>query len=471
MYAEEARPSPLVTLVPIVTVLGLTVFLIYSVTGGTEEAGFYQIGVGVALVAYFLTFVDIIVGLAILIACVSLSPEFTIGGVGNIRLEDFIVPALVVAWVTRAVHQRQPLIPSGLRAPLLFYFGAMVLSTLIGLAAGTTKPLTAALRLLKNAEYFALLLIILNNVRTERHFRALAVFTLLSSLAGSFISMFVLSQSQRVHGPPGEFANIFGGYLTLHLALAVGLYLHSPSLPGRLATASLITFLGIALVFTYSRTSYAAFTLAVGVFAFWKDRRLLVILLFMIILFLAMAPDPVLSRAAGIPAIVTEGGPPSWLARTDAWVTAMARLLKGNPVFGFGMGSVSLGDVDNEYVRVLVDTGFLGLALFLWLIIRILRRANAAYLALPAGTFHKGYAAGFLMGWLALAVHGIGATSFTAIRTMETFMIMSGLTLALAANLKDWGLGVAPGPGPLAPAEGMQASGLSAGAGGRRPGA
>jgi len=94
----------LLTLVP----LGL---LLYGLFKGSDADLHFQIGVAAGFLVYIVTFIDLTLGLAILIACVGLSPELTIGGIQNLRLEDFIVPALLLSWITRIMQQRIPLAP------------------------------------------------------------------------------------------------------------------------------------------------------------------------------------------------------------------------------------------------------------------------------------------------------------------------------------------------------------------------
>ena len=82
----------LVTLVP----LGL---LLYGLIRGTEADLHLQIGIAAFFLVYIVTFIDLTLGLAILIACVGLSPELSIGGIQNLRLEDFVMPALIISWI------------------------------------------------------------------------------------------------------------------------------------------------------------------------------------------------------------------------------------------------------------------------------------------------------------------------------------------------------------------------------------
>src|SRR6185436_10641900 len=84
----------LITLVP----LGL---LLYGLFKGADADLHLQIGIVAFFLVYIVTFIDLTLGLAILIACVGLSPELTIGPIQNLRLEDFVVPALILSWVMR----------------------------------------------------------------------------------------------------------------------------------------------------------------------------------------------------------------------------------------------------------------------------------------------------------------------------------------------------------------------------------
>src|SRR5438046_10440962 len=103
---------------------------------------------------YIVTFIDLTLGLAILIACVGLSPELSIAGIQDLPLEDFVVPALLLSWTTRMMQNRIPLAPLLVTPALPFYAAGIVLSTLVGVAAGTTSLSTAVLYMGKFVEFF-----------------------------------------------------------------------------------------------------------------------------------------------------------------------------------------------------------------------------------------------------------------------------------------------------------------------------
>jgi hypothetical protein len=65
--------------------------------------------------------------------------------------------------------------------------------------------------------------------------------------------------------------------------------------------------------------------------------------------------------------------------------------------------------MDAQYFRTLVETGVVGLACFLWLVISLLRSAGDA-LALLRDPDDRGIAVGFLAGTVGILVHAIGST-------------------------------------------------------------
>jgi hypothetical protein len=452
---EDRSASPLQRIIPIVLLIGTLGYILAWLTRDADPFLFLQIAAIGALFVYFLTFVDIVLGLGILIACVGLSPELTFGGVRHLRLEDFVVPALLMAWLLRSGQRREPLAPAGIGGPALTYLAALTISAIAGIATGTTT-LAGSFELMgKFVEYFAIFLLILNNVRTEQEFKALVLFSVLVAVASALLSSGAAltspSMASKVQGPLGETANIYGGYLILNLAIAMGLFLHAPTPSARIASSVAIVLLGIPLLHTYSRTSSVSLAAALFIFGILKERRVMLLLLILAALVPLIAPESVLSHLGTVLGIATGANPPSWAARVEAWEGAVPRVLGGSPLIGFGPGSVRRGDIDCEYVRALVDTGVLGLAAFSWILGRIARVAFVRYGEISGPGFHKGFAAGFLIAFFALCIHGVAATSFTAIRTAEMFMVLTGFFFCQASRLKEWAAPPAIVPAPALP--------------------
>jgi len=443
MQQSDPRGAPtgvlhklLITLVP----LGL---LLYGLIRGTEANLHLQIGVAAGFMVYIVTFIDLTLGLAILIACVGLSPELSIGGIQNLRLEDFVVPALLISWTTRMMQNRIPLAPLLVTPALPLYAAVIVLSTMVGVTTGTTSLSTAVLYMGKFVEFFLIYVLLINSITRREEFRALAAFAILVSIASAMMVSSAFADERgpgRLNGPLGETANMYGGYLILNIGIALGLFLQARSGPGRFGSAAAVVLLGIPLLYTYSRTSFVAIMAAALFFGIVKDRRLLVVALIVALLTPAIAPDSIWNRISSISGVATGSEPSSWTSRMWAWQQAGGKALSENPLLGFGLASIKLGMVDNEYVRVLVDTGILGLALFLWVLLGLLLKASFLVSRLPAQTFERGYAAGYWISFVAMMIHAVGATSYTSIRTMECFIVITGLFGALYNHAEEWGL-------------------------------
>ncbi len=458
-------PSPLGRIFLAVGVLGLIGTTAWSLADDAAGHRFVQVGVALGALVYLATFIDILLGLAFLIICIAFSPEVAFGGLDQFRLEDFIVPALLLGWLARAGKDRERFQPFRIGGSAALYFGVMALSTLAGLTMSTTTPLRALTTLGKYIEYFVLYLVVLHNVRTAAEFRALVAVSVATACAAGLMSstgLLAAGGEDRAHGPAGETANIFGGYLVLHLAMTVGLLLHSVGTGARFWALVAAACLAWGISKTYSRTSYSALAGALCAFALLRERRVLALLAAGFLLGPLILPSAVTNRIADIGNVATGSGPSSWQSRVYSWEATFQRLAGFDFAWGRGLGSVDLGYVDNEYIRVLADTGIAGLACFLALLWRFARHADRAYQVLPPGGFHKGAAAGFWIAMAAMAVHAIGATSFTSIRTMEAFMVLAGLAMVQANRMGEWGLlpeaapppkrplaGTPPGPLPL----------------------
>jgi O-antigen ligase len=79
---------------------------------------------------------------------------------------------------------------------------------------------------------------------------------------------------------------------------------------------------------------------------------------------------------------------------------------------------------------VLVETGILGLAAFIYLLVSVfkLARSNLKRLKIPE---HKGLVLGFMAGYIGLLIHAIGANTFIIVRIMEPFWLLAGIVTIL----------------------------------------
>jgi hypothetical protein len=439
--AEPVPPSPFKRIAATITVIGVLYGAIYSIAEGTSAERFAQVGAAIGVLVYLLTFIDVLIGIGFLIACVALSPEMTMGEVGNLRLEDFLIPALLLSWVARAARDREPVIGSPLKGPALLYLSFMVVSTMVGITAGTTPAASSVLVVLKFVEYYLLFLLIVNNIRSHRDFKAMALFAVLAAGASAVLTASLgadASTADRIHGPSGETANIFGGFLLMHLGLALGFALYGRDLFPRVACGTAAILMAHAVLTTLSRTTYAAIGFSLLIVGVLLERRLLVLLLLGSFALLLVGSEAATGRTQDLIHVMSGGSNHSLDARIAAWDVILSELTGFHLFLGQGAGSVRLGDVDSEYFKVLADMGLIGFAIFLWAMVRIGRMSYTLYRTRERDTFGHAFSVGFLLAFVGILVHAVAATSFTSIRSMEGFIILCGLMACLHHHREEW---------------------------------
>jgi O-antigen ligase len=114
-------------------------------------------------------------------------------------------------------------------------------------------------------------------------------------------------------------------------------------------------------------------------------------------------------------------------ARLDSWKHGIAGWAK-QPLFGYGVAGFAF--MDAQFVRVLVETGLVGLLAFLWLLARIFRLAWRTHRRL-VGTRFEGLTLGYLAGLVGMIAHAIGANTFIIVRIMEPFWFLTAIIAML----------------------------------------
>jgi O-antigen ligase len=134
----------------------------------------------------------------------------------------------------------------------------------------------------------------------------------------------------------------------------------------------------------------------------------------------------------------------STAARLDSWRHGVTGWTK-RPLFGYGVTGFAF--MDAQFIRVLVETGLVGLAAFLYLVWRLLRVAWDVHRQL-AGSRFEGLSLGFLAGLAGIITHSLGANTFIIVRIMEPFWFFAGIV----AMLPSLQAGNAPAAGSERPA-------------------
>ncbi len=442
--SQEAAFSQNQTLWPILCLMALAGVLHFWLTINFSPVVSLLAITGVAF--FFVSFFFPRAGLVLMTLSMLFSPEISVGTVGvraiALRLEDFLIPLLLLAWMMRLSFRKELRLftSSPLNLPIVLLLGLSVLSTVRGIGAGWALPLPAALYIFKTAEFFLVFFLVLGFVRTEQEIKLFLGFSL---AALALIGIYTLSQvpsveiftEHRITAPfegdpePGT----IGGYMAFLLLILLSLFLYEKRsrmkwIYGLLGLLVLIPFL-----YTLNRTSYVALIGGVIFISFAAKKKWIVFSLF---LFLIASPF-VLPKSVKERIVFTwedarnpgrELGVDSSAQGRIYTFRKMWKTWKQSPLIGWGVGSFETPD--SQYARTLHEIGIIGLGLWLWIFWRLYRISRWLFYDLEEGTF-KGLVLGYWAGLLGILLHGFGAITFYIVRIMEPFWFMSGLVVSL----------------------------------------
>ena len=398
-------------------------------------------------------------GLYLLIISMLLSPEFGGGGAEGasqdavrgfvLRLDDVLLLLIGVGWFTRgAIHKDLGLFrESPLNKPIAAYLAVCIISTLIGTAFGHVRGKIGFFFVVRYFEYFVVLYMVLNYVSTRKQIKRFHTLALIVCIAVALVSMGQIPSGERLSAPfegeQGE-PNTLGGYLVFFLAILLGLGLTARKPKTAVKYFALAGLITIPLLFTLSRASWlAGGPMWITLIALTHKKKSLIAMTVVLAAIGPMiAPTSVQDRAKFIfeqeaqKGQVKVGGlnvDTSTSARLDTWGLA-ARGWKKKPFFGHGITGFSF--LDAQYFRVLVETGLLGFAVFMWLVVALFKVASRAYLACRDDEFLGGLATGYYAGYIALLVHAVGSNTFIILRIMEPFWLYTGLII-VAGEIRE----------------------------------
>ena len=380
-----------------------------------------------------------------------LSPEIIVGETGGaslgrgltLRFEDFLIVIIGLSWFTKnsIVKDLGLFLKTPINKAILFYVLACIISTGLGIMTGRVGAKTGSLFVLKYIEYFIVFFMMVNHVKSTDQIKRFVFCLFLTCFIVSIIGILQIPGGERVSAPfEGEMGepNTLGGYLLFIGAVAAGLLLKVKDSRTKQMLVILIVCIIPSFLFTQSRTSYLALIPAILVLGFFSRRRaviwgLLIVALLISPLFL---PSVVNQRILFTFNQPEESGQivignvrldTSTSARLKDWQNTFQAWIK-HPVIGYGV--TGYGFVDAQYLRVLVETGILGIFTFFYLLYSIFKLSinNVRNLKMP---YFEGLSIGFVAGYIGLLVHALGANTFIIVRIMEPFWFFVGIMAAI----------------------------------------
>jgi O-antigen ligase len=429
----------------------------------------YMVGVAAAFAIFILVFIRTEAGLYLVLFSMLLSPEFgggprrlAEGRSVSIRLEDVVLMVIALSWLAKMSMNKELglAIRTRLNRPIVAYIVATLLATLVGYLSGTIRTSAGWFYVVKYVEYFVVFYMTLNNVRDRDQAWRLMITAFITAAIVSVIGLAQIPSGQRVSAPfEGESGepNTFGGYLLLMMAILGGLALETQTMRTRVWSLALVGLMFVPFIFTLSRASYLAVVpTLLGLALFSRNRRAV-----MILLVICLAASPLLLSNL-LPVSVRErisytfktqvdqptvrvgkiGLDPSTSERLHSMRDAVSGWIQ-RPILGYGVTGFRF--MDAQYFRTLVETGIVGFACFMWLVVSILKSSGES-LALLRNTDDRGIVVGFLAGTIGILVHAFGSNTFIIIRIMEPFWFFMAIVVALPLLEQAAPMGAATAP-------------------------
>lgn len=419
----------------------ITVYVVTLVVAGPIKAA-----IAIALVCLLIgTVVSLELGVAIMLLSMLLSPEIAIAELSvralTVRIEDGLIPLLMLAWLGRKAlgMDRMTITHDKVLYAMAATLAIGITASLVGVRDGYVDSLSATFYLVKQLEFFGLFYFVLQYVHSEIRARRLVIVAVLTAVVIALYNFTIIPRnevwtSHRISAPfEGSHPepSSIGAYFVLIMAFLLALAMEVPNRRRRIGLFVLAGVVFVPFLFTLSRSSYVAFLVMLIALGILKRSR--VIAVAMLIGFVAspvLLPQSVLDRVAytfNDPVATASGFDRSFDERIAIWYKVWWSM-RDAPFLGRG---VTYQDViDSYYARVLIETGFLGLVAFAFLVARL------SWVAHRVARHHslwwaRAFGIGYLAALCGLLVHGLSAITFVIVRIMEPFWAVTGLLFGL----------------------------------------
>jgi len=309
-------------------------------------------------------------------------------------------------WLAAQLRQRGALPGSGLRRALLLFVAVGVVS-----AAGAshlTASVIEALRVLAIVVMFVVLEQLMRDPTLRRRLLVAAYASILVPLAYTTVLFGIGHPPSEVKGAftriTGTFtqSNTFGRYLMLMIVFGVAVYPHLER-KLRVWLAGILVLSSVYLFLTYTRTALVGAVIGLVVVGVLQSKRVLKILLVAAICALLVVPQLAGRFSSLTDTSSAQPNQPtgnSLIWRVDYW-TEVLPLANSNPITGIGLNMTqyetdAAKQPHNDFIRAYVETGLLGLAAYIAMLVLMVRTGRRAVRRTLPGTLDRGIAVGFL---------------------------------------------------------------------------
>ncbi len=439
----------------------------------------------ISLMVFGTTVIRVDYGVYILLIAMLLSPEIEAGNAYSgertlsFRYDDILIIVIFMGVMVKLAFEGRLSLwqPSPINTGIIVYYSICIASTLLAWERnlGAWDRRTAFFIMLKMLEFYCVFFLCGHAVRNLRDVRYQVILFFIVSVIVAGYAASTVGVTPRVSAPfekGGTEPNTLGGYLVLVMCISFALMTQAPFMWQKILFTATIGIAFYPFLFTLSRASYLAFLVGIVTISF-ISRRFVFILLVGVVLACStlIMPDKVIERVsytfqhetgqqvkvAGreVPLKVDK----STHERFLVWRKVGFLLFSIGGLYTWLGGGVSWESVlDSQYARVILETGLLGLAAFVFMQYRILRTSREAY-RWTNDWFSRGIAMGVFGATLALVVHSIGTISFLIVRIMEPYWFLVAICVAVRndAIARHWArLRAAAGASKATPSSGRE---------------
>lgn len=291
------------------------------------------------------------------------------------------------------------------RIPLVRPFFAFVLICLFTLPFSSLKVegLFDGLRLTSLFVFYILVSIIFDNMKDIRRLTWIIFLSAVLPLATGFYQILTRTGSVELIGYYKSITfnrafatfthpNVYAFYLTMLLPMAILIFPHTKNRAKKIFLGALIAAMGVSLVLTFTRGAWISFICAVLALGFIRSKKAVAIIL-LVIMALALFMPSIALRFSDLSG-TTYDGTDSLRWRLNLWGQTFNYFLS-RPIFGYGLGSFyalssaassEYAPAHNDYLRLALEVGIVGLGAYLFLLylltrdaFRLYKRLNPAY--------------------------------------------------------------------------------------------
>ncbi|MBU1727175.1 MAG: O-antigen ligase family protein, partial [Candidatus Omnitrophica bacterium] len=355
----------------------------------------------------------------------------------KIRTEDSLLVVLVLAWLGRLGMglQKHFLIKTPVNLPIFLIIIWNVISSWRAISAGMMADSGfCILTNLKLIEFFVVYFLVANNLNNIKEVKIMFYLLFIIALVVGLYTILQIPKTavfttNRLSAPfeSTPEPNTLGALLVMFFGMALSIVLYAKASLLKKICVVLVIILPLSIMFSYARSAYLAFIAMVIVLTLVSRRKWLVsVVLISVLLSPFILPKSVINRA-----LYNFQDPryfgfldPSAAERVFVYQKAGYHI-KQYPFLGGGVATGG-GVLDSQYARVVMEGGLVGLALFIWLLLRLIKMGVRLFRSVSDGWI-KGAALGFITVVIGLIVHSWGNITFYIIRIAEPFWALAAL--------------------------------------------